>query len=62
MDMEWELIQEEIWENATWYNVTSEKVTVSKLKSFGQFPAYMMWASLTGVLSTFVALKYIGII
>ena len=54
-----ELVKEEIWENATRYNVTSEKVILTKLKSFGQFPAFMMWASLTGVL---VALKHLGII
>ena len=48
-------------QHETFYNASSnETVIMMKLKSFGQFPAYMMLASLTGVLSTFIGLKYLG--
>ena len=58
--------EEEIIFNAT-HNATrhiadySQEVILTKIKSFGQFPAYIMWGSLVGVFSTFIVLKYIGI-
>ena len=53
--------QHETFYNDTEYHASSnETVIMMKLKSFGQFPAYIMWASLTGVLSTFIGLKYLG--
>ena len=57
--------EEEIIFNAT-HNATrhiadySQEVILTKIKSFGQFPAYIMWGSLVGVFSTFIVLKYIG--
>ena len=58
--------EEEIIFNAT-HNATrhiadySQEVILTKIKSFGQFPAYIMWGSLAGVFSTFIVFKYIGI-
>ena len=46
---------------STGISKANKTVILTKLKSFGQFPSYLMWASLTGVVSTFIALKYIGI-
>jgi len=54
--------QHETIYNDTEYHASSNETVIimMKLKSLGQFPAYMMWASLTGVLSTFIGLKYLG--
>ena len=60
-----EWVEEEIDFNATHsFNVTDqEMVILTKLKSFGQYPAYVMWGSIFGLLiPSYMVLKYIGII